>query len=343
VITSIIATFKAIDENEPKRLLAYSSIAQLGYIVTVLALLSNTALEAALYHTVIHTFVKLLLFVNVAAIIHATGRRSFSTLGGLFDTYRLNFILLVLGIIALAGVPLLGGFSSKFLIYTTLLESHRGLLLAAVMFSSASAFLYCYKLVYGIYLGQPTHELDTRKPAPILRRYYLPQILGAIVLLVLGMLPGAIVPYFNTVLQSFNLSPIHELGLTVLGDPFAAFNGAVIWMAFGTIFVLILAGFLLLKNRSTRPRDHYDISYSGEVPREGINLHYGYGMGRELIRIGGIRTILTHHAHALWERVRVVFADASYLTRRLFDLTAQNTAWVIILFVTILLYVEVLQ
>ncbi len=341
VITSIIATFKAIDEDEPKRLLAYSSIAQVGYIITVIALLTNSALEAALYHAVIHTFVKLLLFVNVAAILHTTGRNTFSTLGGLMNTYLLNFLLLVIGIIALAGVPLLGGFSSKFLIYTTLLEAHQGLLLAAVMFSSASAFLYCYKLVYGIYLGQPTHDPEVSAPGRIPWGYYVPQVVGAALLLILGALPGAIVPYVNTILEDLSLAPVMDGGATVLATPFASFNGLVIWEAFVGIFLLILLGFLLLKNRSTRPRDRYDISYCGEVPRPDVNLHYGYGMGRELIRIGGIRTILTHHAHALWGRVIVVAGDGSHLIQRLYSLTAQNIAWLFVAFVTALLYLEV--
>jgi NADH-quinone oxidoreductase subunit M len=340
VITSIIATFKAINEDEAKRLLAYSSIAQVGYIITILAVVGSLSLEAALYHTVIHTFVKLLLFVNIAAIIHVTGHGRFSSLGGLMNTYILNFILLVLGIIALAGMPLLGGFSSKFLLYIALLEDHRGVLLAAVMFSSASAFLYCYKLVYGIYLGQSTQEKTTPYPKiPV--SFYLPQILGALILLVLGMLPGIIIPFFNTIVQRVGLSPITPLGDFELGDHFAAFHGGMVWLAFGGIFVLILLLFALLRNRSVPPRDRFDISYSGETPRADVNLHYGYGMGRELSRIGWIGWILSHHAQTLWGRVEVLAEDASRLMQRLYTLSVQNTAWLILAFFTILLYGEV--
>jgi NADH-quinone oxidoreductase subunit M len=340
VLTSIIATFKAINEDEAKRLLAYSSIAQVGYIVTILAVVGSLSLEAALYHTVIHTFVKLLLFVNIAAILHVTGRGAFSLLGGLMNTYTLNFILLVLGIIALAGIPLLGGFSSKFLLYTALLEEHRGVLLSAVMFSSASAFLYCYKLVYGIYLGQPTEHVSTpAEKIPV--SFYIPQLLGAFILLVLGMLPGVIIPFFNTIVQRFGLPPVTPLGIFELGDTFAAFNGGMIWMAFGTIFLVVLLLFLLLRNRSVAPRDRLDISYSGETPRPDTNLHYGYGMGREISRIGGIGLILSHHAHALWGRVEMLAGDGSLLVRRLYATTAQNTAWLIFAFFTILLYAGV--
>ena len=340
VITSIIATFKAIDEDEAKRLLAYSSIAQVGYIVTILSVVGSLSLEAALYHTVIHTLVKLLLFVNVAAIIHVTGQGVFSRLGGLMNRYILNFILLVIGIIALAGIPLLGGFNSKFLLYTSLLEAHRGLLLTAVMFSSASAFLYCYKLVYGIYLGQPTQgEASAYPRIPV--SFYIPQLMGAAILIALGIAPGAIIPFFNTIVQSLGFAPVAPLGIFELGDAFAAFNGGMIWTAFGGIFMLILLLFLLLRNRSVSPRDPLDISYCGEVPQPEVNLHYGYGMGRELSRIGGIGRILSAHARTLWDRVEAVAGDSSILIRRLYTLTAQNTAWLLIAFFTILLYVEV--
>jgi NADH-quinone oxidoreductase subunit M len=341
VITSIIATFKAIDEDEAKRLLAYSSIAQVGYIVTILAVVGSLSFTAALYHTVIHTLVKLLLFVNIAAIIHVTGQGAFSRLGGLMDRYILNFILLVIGIIALAGIPLLGGFNSKFIIYTSLLEEHRALLLTAVMFSSASAFLYCYKLVYGIYLGQPTARKANTPSPRIPVSFYIPQLLGGGILVALGMLPGAIIPFFNIIAKSLGFAPVTPLGIFALGDAFAAFNGGMIWVAFGGIFVVILLIFLLLRNRSVAPRDRLDISYSGEIPRADVNLHYGYGMGRELSRIGGIGLILRHHAHALWGRVETITADASHLARQLYTITAQNTAWLIVAFFTILLYLEV--
>jgi len=340
VLTSIIATFKAINEDEAKRLLAYSSIAQVGYIVTILSIVGSLSLEAALYHTVIHTFVKLLLFINVAAIIYISKQHRFSTLGGLLYKYPLNFILLVVGIISLAGMPPLGGFSSKFLIYTALLEEHKGLLLAAVLFSSASAFLYCYKLVYGIYLGQPTNPKTEAYPR-IPLRFYVPQILGAVILITLGTIPGVIVPMFNGILGSVGFEPVLYRGVFVLGSDFASFNGGVIMGAFGLIFVLILLFFIRLKNRSVKPKDRLDISYCGEVPRADTNLHYGYGMGRELSRIGLIKIILSRSSHALWQRVSTLFGDLSGITQKLYTLSAQNMGLVIFAFFTILLYMGV--
>ncbi len=340
VITSIIATFKAINEDVMKRLLAYSSIAQLGYIITVLAVLNGSALEAGLYHTVIHTFVKLLLFINIAAIIHITQKTKFSELGGLLYRYPILFVLLVIGIITLAGMPPLAGFNSKFLIYTTLLEEKQGILLAAVMFSSASAFLYCYKLVYGIYLGQPTNlEESTYKKVPV--SFYIPQFLGAAVLVILGIFPSLIVPIFNEVLLSVGLKSMPYTSIFELNSTFASFNGGVLMAVFGGLFVVILALFMKINNEAVTVKDRLDISYCGEVPDKDVNLHYGYGMGKELKRISFIKVILQNSASFFWERIATVSKESSIIAKKLYSLSVQNVGIMIFAFFTLLLFIGV--
>ena len=339
VITSIVATFKAISQDSIKRLLAYSSIAQIGYIITVLSILSGSAVEAGLYHITIHTFVKLLLFVNIASIIYITGRSQFSQLGGLIYKYPVLFFLLLIGIIALAGMPPLGGFNSKFLIYTTLLEEKRALLLVAIMFSSASAFLYCFKLIYGIYLGQPTHSPDEYKSLP--KSFYIAQFIGAIVLVTLGLLPSLGIAISNPILVSLGFEPTAYGTLFELNSSFASFNGGVIMGAFVAIFVVILIISTSMRNRSIKPRDRLDISYCGETPKEENNLHYGYGIGEELRRISFIRVILSNSVAPYWENIVTITRDSSVLLKKVYSLTIQNIGLLIVIFFTILLFIGV--
>jgi len=339
VITSIVATFKAISQDSIKRLLAYSSIAQIGYIITVLSILSGSAVEAGLYHVTIHTFVKLLLFVNIASIIYITGRSQFSQLGGLIYKYPVLFFLLLIGIIALAGMPPLGGFNSKFLIYTTLLEERRALLLVAIMFSSASAFLYCFKLIYGIYLGQPTHSPDEYKSLP--KSFYISQFIGAIVLVTLGIFPSLGIAVSNPILISLGFEPTAYGTLFELNSSFASFNGGVIMGAFVAIFVVILIIATSMKNRAIKPRDRLDISYCGEVPKEENNLHYGYGIGEELRRISFIRVILSNSVAPYWEHLVTITRDSSVLLKKVYSLTVQNIGLLIVIFFTILLFIGV--
>jgi len=339
VITSIIATFKAISQDELKRLLAYSSIAQIGYIITILAILTGSGIEAGLYHTVIHAFVKLLLFINIASIIYITGKTKFSQLGGLLYRYPTLFILLLIGIIALAGMPPLGGFNSKFLIYTTLLEEKKALLLTAVMFSSASAFLYCYRLIYGIYLGQATDEVTEHKKLPT--AYYISQFIGAVVLIVLGIFPSLGMVVFNPILTTLGFEPTSYQSLFELNSGFASFNGGMLMTIFGGIFILILAIVISLKNKTVKVKDRFDISYCGEKPNPNINLHYGYGMGQELKRVSFIKIILENSSSHYWERLSTITKDSSGLLKKLYNLTVQNVGILIILFFTILLFIGV--
>jgi len=339
VITSIVATFKAISQEELKRLLAYSSIAQIGYIVTVLALLEGSGIEAGLYHTIIHTLVKLLLFVNIASIIYITGKTKFSQLGNLLYDYPALFILLLIGIIALAGMPPLGGFNSKFLIYTTLLEKKKALLLVAVMFSSASAFLYCYKLIYGIYLGQASGDKEGYRELPM--SFYIPQFIAAIILVLLGILPSLGIALFNPILGSLGFEVSSYSSLFELHTAFASFNGGVLMGLFGLVFALILLLVTSMRSKAVKVRDRYDISYCGETPDPQNNLHYGYGMGQELRRISFIRVILENSTATYWEHISKLSGDSSVMVKKLYSLGTQYIGLFILLFFTILLFLGV--
>ncbi|SFZ98245.1 NADH-ubiquinone oxidoreductase chain M [hydrothermal vent metagenome] len=307
LLSSIIATFKAIKEDEVKRLLAYSSIAQLGYIVTVLSFADG--MSGALYHSLIHTMVKLLLFINIAGIVYVTNKSKFSELGGLLYRMPQSFVLLLIGIITLAGMPPLAGFASKYLIYNTLLENGNLLVLSTMMFSSAAAFLYIYKLIYGIYLGHTTSKkLEFAKEVPV--SFLIPQYLLAIVTIVLGAYPGLVMPYINKILTELHLTVLPHTSAAVLVTKNGSYNGFVVIAAFVVIFILVLGLLLRLKNNKVREaQDRFDIAYCGEVPNEGTHLHYGYSMGRELGRVGFISTI--------WKNSSSVFYD--FISKQLFS------------------------
>ena len=304
--SSLIATFKAVNEDSVKRLLAYSSIAQLGYIVTVLSMADGVS--GALYHSLIHTLVKLLLFINVAGIIYVTSKSKFSELGGLIYRMPQSFVMLLVGIIVLAGMPPLGGFASKYLIYNTLLEGGNLLILAAMMFASAAAFLYIYKLIYGIYLGHPTSKkLEEVKEVPL--AFLIPQYILALILLVLGTLPGLVIPYFNTILAELGLKALPFESVTDLSTQTGSYNGLVLILAFVVVFALILLVLRSVHSNARETKDRFDIVYCGEVPNEGTHLHYGFSMGKELKRVSFIGTILKNSSRYFYE----------YLSRQLFS------------------------
>jgi len=335
VMTSVIATFKAIQEDSVKRLLAYSSIAQLGYIVTVLGVADG--MGGALYHSLIHTAVKLLLFINVAGIIYVTRREKFSQLGGLLHRMPQSFVLLLIGIIALAGMPPLGGFASKFMIYTTLLDAKYLLILSAVMFSSASAFLYVYKLIYGIYLGHPTNKkLESVKEVPL--SFLIPQYILSVMLIVIGTFPALVIPYFNSIMKESNLNSIVFENSATLVSSYAQYNGLVVMGAFIVVFALVLLFFVSVGSKTKEAKDRFDIAFCGEVPNEATHLHYGAGMGKELKRVGFIATILKNSSSTFYNFLAKQTEELSQILRKIYSGNLSLNFNIAIIFILILFW-----
>jgi len=335
VLTSIIATFKAIQEDSIKRLLAYSSIAQLGYIVTVLAVADGMA--GALYHSLIHTAVKLLLFINIAGIVLITGREKFSELGGLIYKTPQSFVLLLIGIITLAGMPPLGGFASKFMIYSSLMDAKYLLILAAVMFSSASAFLYIYKLIYGIYLGHPTNKkLESVKEVPL--SFLLPQYILAFVLVLLGAYPALVVPYFNKILLELHLKEMAFSDYATLISSFGEYNGLVIISAFGAIFVTVLFVFVNVHSKKKEAKDRFDIAYCAEEPNEATHLHYGFSMGKELRRVAFISLIYKNSVKPFYDSLAKQTLNVSEVLKKIYTGNLISNFNIGVIFAIILLW-----
>ncbi|MEA3491271.1 MAG: proton-conducting transporter membrane subunit [Campylobacterota bacterium] len=335
LLSSIIAAFKALNEDSMKRALAYSSIAQLGYIVTVLSLADGVS--AALYHSLIHTLVKLMLFINIAGIIYVTARSKYSQLGGLIYRMPQSFVLLLIGIIVLAGMPPLGGFASKFLMYTTLLEGKNLLMLAAMMFAGASAFLYIYKMIYGIYLGHPTSKsLESVAEVPFI--FLLPQYIISLILIVMGVFPGLIVPYLNTILVELGVEQLPFAAYETLGTAIASYNGLVVMSAFMILFIIVLSLLLSLSSKVKEAKDRFDIAYCGEVPNEGTHLHYGYSMGRELKRVWFVAIILKNSSSFFYDYIAKQLWATSEFVRRIYSGNLVQNFNIAVVFALILLW-----
>jgi NADH-quinone oxidoreductase subunit L len=132
-LTALLGAFIALTQNDLKRILAYSTISQLGFMFMALgtggAIAANLAVTAAIFHLGTHAFFKALLFLGAGSVMHAMGgvidvRR----IGGLRRLMPITHLTFLIGAAALAGVPLLAGFWSKDAILDTLYEaaSHGG-------------------------------------------------------------------------------------------------------------------------------------------------------------------------------------------------------------------------
>ena len=109
----------ALVETDIKRIIAYSSVSQMGYILFALGTLTFSGIMGATLHVIYHAIVKALLFCCVGWIIKATGKRDIRTISGLGKTMPLLSACTLLGALAIAGVPALALFNSEWLIFSS--------------------------------------------------------------------------------------------------------------------------------------------------------------------------------------------------------------------------------
>ncbi len=119
-VTAILAACIAIVQTDIKKVLAYSTCSQLGYMV---AALGGGSLMGGYFHLTTHAFFKALLFLAAGSVIHAIHSNEIGDMGGLWKKMKLTTIVFIIGSAALAGIPFMSGFYSKDLILESLFEA----------------------------------------------------------------------------------------------------------------------------------------------------------------------------------------------------------------------------
>ncbi|HET7313747.1 monovalent cation/H+ antiporter subunit D family protein [Salinisphaera sp.] len=159
-IAMIVASTAAIFQTDVKRLLAWSSIAQMGYIVSGFALASAAGLSAALAHIVNHGLIKGALFMAVGAMAWRARATSINDLAGLARTMPWTSAAFVVGGLSLIGVPATAGFVSKWALLSALIAAGHYVLAALVLIASLLAAIYIGKVIEALYF-RPRDAEDT--------------------------------------------------------------------------------------------------------------------------------------------------------------------------------------
>ena len=154
--TSIIAGIIAFFQYELKKILAFSTVSQLGLMMLAIGV---NAYNASLFHVFTHAFFKACLFLSAASIIHyAENEQDIRKLGGLKDELKPVFWAMLLAGLAMAGFPFTSGFISKDLILLSAFEYHQFFGIV-VFLSSFLTGLYTFKLIFWIFLGEKRSQI----------------------------------------------------------------------------------------------------------------------------------------------------------------------------------------
>ena len=280
VITTVFGTLRAILSEDMRMLLAYSSIGQLGYMIIGVGLGTTLGFTATLFHVVTHGLFKISLFIVVAAVLHRTGKTKFHELGGLINNMPVAFVATLFSIITLAGIPPLGGFATKWLLYTAMLEKKMLFAMVITMMSSVGAFLYAYRLIQSIFLGQRKPEHDNVKASPLTMQIAMSIPVAGMFLL--GFFPNLLIKYTNMFIINFSSITPFKLKEGILNTdlvlPSAYFKAFYVGSAVLIIFVAVVIYYNLQRRAKIYKVGQLDIYTAGEYVTRETPLNYSYNM-----------------------------------------------------------------
>ena len=165
--TALFAATIGLVQNDIKRVLAYSTISQLGYMFMACGV---AAYSAAIFHLVMHAFFKALLFLAAGSVIHAMGgEQDLRKMGGLRTKMPVTFWTLTAAVVAIAGFPPFAGFFSKDpILYAAFLQGTGGKLLWLVgLVTALITSLYMFRLWYLAFMGEPRSEVKHHHTTPL--------------------------------------------------------------------------------------------------------------------------------------------------------------------------------
>ena len=180
-ITALMSALVATQQNDIKRILAYSTLSQLGYMVMAIGLSSN---NAAIYHLFTHAFFKALLFLAAGSVIVALHHeQDIWEMGGLSRNLTITFVAFLIGALALMGCPPFSGFFSKDAILALAYEHNRSIFVVALGTALLTAF-YITRLLVVVFLGQPrSHAARISRESPFV-------MVGPLIVLALFVIVG---------------------------------------------------------------------------------------------------------------------------------------------------------
>ena len=150
--TALLAALMAIQQNDIKRIIAYSTLSQLGYMVMAVGLSGPTT---AMFHLTTHAFFKALLFLSAGSVIIGMHHeQNIWQMGNLRKKMPLTFLTFFIGALALCGVPPFSGFYSKDAILALALEEKNYLLFGVALFVAALTTFYTFRLFFVVFFGQ---------------------------------------------------------------------------------------------------------------------------------------------------------------------------------------------
>lgn len=242
--TALLAATIALKQNDIKKVLAYSTVSQLGFMFLALG---TGAYTAAVFHVMTHAFFKALMFLGSGSVIHAMGgEQDISKMGGLSKKLKVTFITFAIGCVAIAGIPPFSGFFSKDAILLSAFEKSP-VLYGVALFAALLTAFYMFRLLIITFTGkfrgthEQEHHLHESPPAMT-----IPLVILAILAIVGGLVGiPEVFMHGGDKLSAFlaPVIPLHEGHHTEASTEYL-----LMALSTGLVLVMIIAAVFKFKN-----------------------------------------------------------------------------------------------
>jgi multicomponent Na+:H+ antiporter subunit D len=185
IISMLVGAFMGFGQDDMKRMFAFSSISQMGYIAVGIGIGTPLAIIGALFHLLNHAGFKSLLFLSSGAIQNSTGTRNLSELGGLRGKMPVTSATSVIGSLSIAGVPPFNGFWSKLIIILAAFSAGYFWLGGILVLTAFLTLAYYLRFQKNVIFGEPTSIIKNVREAPFMM--VMPMVVFAVFCLLAGV------------------------------------------------------------------------------------------------------------------------------------------------------------
>jgi formate hydrogenlyase subunit 3/multisubunit Na+/H+ antiporter MnhD subunit len=154
VLSTLVAAGAATVENDLKRILAYSTVSQIGYIFLGLSVMNSIGISGALLFILMHGLAKAGLFLCAGIVEHNTHKRDIRELGGLIKTMPVTAIAFLLCAFSVIGIPPFGGFFSKLMVIMGTVKSGHLWIAGLALFTAVMTLFYLFRVFSMVFLGE---------------------------------------------------------------------------------------------------------------------------------------------------------------------------------------------
>jgi proton-translocating NADH-quinone oxidoreductase chain N len=164
MLTLVISELIAIRQENLRRMLAYSSMGQMGLIMVAFSLGTRDGIYAGLFIMFNHAIIKSLLFLSSAYLVYYTSRKKISDLDGFGKILPLTSLMFGLGAFAIVGLPPFSGFWSKLALLMATADKHLEMVIAVILAVSVIEIIYYFRVISRLYFRKPNFELKVQRP-----------------------------------------------------------------------------------------------------------------------------------------------------------------------------------